>query len=202
MPTNAAVLTTTGRRSGKPRTTFFRAYRDASKAYLVSITGEHALWLKNIRANPEVTLRFRRDTLTGIARDPHNDAERQAVHAAFCGSTHPFDYGENMLHRTGLPTRTKIIELHAVWLEGGTPVIVDVTSCRSTLKQKSTFVPARPGPRIIAIAGDRRAVVIWPASGRSSHRLGRFSWNLRTTEGNQLLTGQRRRDRYQGPARR
>ena len=105
------------------------AYLDASrdKAYLVSIGGEHALWLKNIRANPKVTLRFRRDTLSGIARDPHNDAERQAVDDAFCGSTHPFDYAENMFHRKGLPTRAKIIELHTAWLEGGTPVIVDTT---------------------------------------------------------------------------
>ena len=125
MPTNVAALTTTGRKSGKPRTTFVRAYRDREQAYLVSITGEHALWLKNIRANPEVTLRFRRGTLTGIARDPHNDAERQAVHDAFCGSAHPFDYGENMVHRKGLPTRAKITELHTAWLEGGTPVIVD-----------------------------------------------------------------------------
>lgn len=127
MPTNVAALTTTGRKSGKPRTTFVRAYRDADKSYLVSITGEHALWLKNIRAHPRVTLRFRRDTLTGIARDPRNDAERQGVHDAFCGSPHPFDYGENLLHRKGLPTRAKIIELHTAWLEGGTPVIVDAT---------------------------------------------------------------------------
>jgi deazaflavin-dependent oxidoreductase (nitroreductase family) len=125
MPTNVAALTTTGRKSGKLRTSFVRAYRDGGTAYLVSITGEHALWLKNIRANAEVTLRFRRDTLIGIARDPHNDAERQAVHNAFCGGTHPFDYGENVLHRKGLPTRTKIIELHTAWLEGGTPLVVN-----------------------------------------------------------------------------
>ena len=125
MPTNVAALTTIGRKSGKPRTTFVRAYRDGGRAYLVSIGGEHALWLKNIRANPKVTLRFRRDTLTGIARDPHNDAERQAVHDAFCGGTHPFDYAENMFHRKGLPTRAKIIELHTAWLQGGLPVIVE-----------------------------------------------------------------------------
>jgi hypothetical protein len=35
------------------------------------------------------------------------------------------DYGQNLLHRKGLPIRTKIIELHMAWLEGGTPVIVD-----------------------------------------------------------------------------
>lgn len=129
MPIGVAALTTIGRKSGKHRTTFVRAYRDANKAYLVSITGERALWLKNIRANPEVTLRFRRETLHGIARDPQSDAERQAVSDAFCGNTHPFDYAENMFHRKGLPTRTKVIELHAAWLQGGLPVVVDV-DCR------------------------------------------------------------------------
>jgi deazaflavin-dependent oxidoreductase (nitroreductase family) len=127
MPYGVAELTTTGRRSGRPRTTFVRAYRDADKAYLVSITGEHALWLKNIRANPAVTLRFRRSTLRGIARDPRSDTERYAVNEAFCGSTHPFDYAENMFHRKGLPSRTKIIELHAAWLNGGVPLVVDAT---------------------------------------------------------------------------
>lgn len=74
-----------------------------------------------------VTLRFRGSTLSGIARDPRDDAERQAVDHTFCGNTHPFDYAENMFHRNGLPTRTKIIELHKAWLEGGTPLIVDAT---------------------------------------------------------------------------
>jgi hypothetical protein len=32
MPTNFAALTTTGRKSGKPRMTFVRAYRDADRA--------------------------------------------------------------------------------------------------------------------------------------------------------------------------
>lgn len=125
MPTGVAALTTTGRKSGKPRTTFVRAYRDGDKAYLVSITGEHALWLKNIRANPRVTLRFRSGTLTGVARDLRDDAELHAVGNAFCGRTHPFDYAENIFHRMGLPTRTRIIELHQAWLEGGTPLIVE-----------------------------------------------------------------------------
>lgn len=123
---HAEVLTLTGD-SYRTRSRRELLAKDRNKAYVVSIGGEHALWLKNIRANPKVTLRFRRDTLTGIARDPYDAAERQAVHDAFCGSAHPFDYAENLLHRKGLPTRTKIIELHTAWLEGGTPVIVDAT---------------------------------------------------------------------------
>jgi len=125
MPMGVAALTTTGHKTGRPRTTFVRAYRDADKAYLVSITGESALWLKNIRADPEVTLRFRRETLHGIARDPRDNAERRAVSDAFCSDPRLFDYAENLFHRKGLPTRTKIVELHAAWLEGGTPLIVD-----------------------------------------------------------------------------
>lgn len=125
MPTGMAALTTTGRKSGKPRTTFVRAYRDGDKAYLVSIGGENALWLKNIRADPRVTLRFRSATLTGIARDLRDDAEMHAVGDAFCGRTHPFDYAENVFHRMGWPTRTRIIELHRAWLDGGTPLIVE-----------------------------------------------------------------------------
>jgi deazaflavin-dependent oxidoreductase (nitroreductase family) len=125
MPTGVAALTTTGRRSGKPRTTFVRAYRDGDKAYLVSIAGEHALWLKNIRTNPRVTLRFRSATLTGLTRDPRDDAELHAIGNAFCGRTHPFDYAENIFHRMGFPTRTRIIELHQAWLDGGTPLIVE-----------------------------------------------------------------------------
>lgn len=128
MPTGVAELTTTGRKSGKLRKTFVRAYLDGHRAYLVSITGERALWLKNIRANRKVTLRFRRTTLRGIARDPSNATERRAVGDAFCGNTHPFDYAENMFHRKGLPTRTKIIELHAAWLTGGVAIIVDARS--------------------------------------------------------------------------
>ncbi len=124
MPDGVAELTTTGRKSGKPRTTFVRAYRDAGSAYVVSITGERALWMKNIRANPEVRLRFRRVTLRGIARDALSDTERQAVNEAFCGRTRPFDYAENMFHRKGLPSRRKIVELHAAWLDGGVPIIV------------------------------------------------------------------------------
>lgn len=34
MPTNVAALTTTGRKSGKPRTTFVRAYREATRPIL------------------------------------------------------------------------------------------------------------------------------------------------------------------------
>ncbi|MFF1555804.1 nitroreductase family deazaflavin-dependent oxidoreductase [Rhodococcus erythropolis] len=125
MPTGVAELTTIGRKSGKERKTFVRANRVGEVAYLVSITGEHSIWLKNIRANPQVPLRFRRESFTGVARDLGDDSERQAIDAAFCGRQYPFDYVENFFHRQKWPTRTKIIELHRAWLGGGTPLIVE-----------------------------------------------------------------------------
>lgn len=129
MPTGVAALTTTGRKSGKPRTTFVRAFRTGDTAFLVAIAGENTLWCKNIRSDPHVRLRFRRRTFDGLARDPRPD-ELPAVEAAFCGRVHPFDYAENMFHRTGVPSRTKILELHKAWLEGGTPLVVTLRSHR------------------------------------------------------------------------
>ncbi|NNG97033.1 nitroreductase family deazaflavin-dependent oxidoreductase [Gordonia araii] len=124
MPDGVAELTTVTRKSGQPRSTLVRAYRDGQRACLMSIAGEHALWLKNIRADPHITLRFRGTTLSGAARDPRDDEERRAIADAFC-QTHPFDYMENMFHRRGLPNRQKIVELHKAWLDGGTALILE-----------------------------------------------------------------------------
>ncbi len=131
LPTGVAALTTVGRRTGRPRTVFVRAYRDGDTAYLVSITGEHALWVQNLRAHPEVTIGFRRagsrrTTLRGVARDVRSDAERRTIERLFCRRTVPFDYVENLFHRTGLPSRAKIAQLHRAWLDGGTPLVVDI----------------------------------------------------------------------------
>lgn len=124
MPDGVVELTTIGRRSGRPRSTFVRAYQVGPQVFFVSIGGEQALWAKNIRANPSVTLRFRRGTVVGRARDPRDDTERRLADAAFCGRVGPFDYAENAFHRTGLPTRERIHELHRAWLHGGTLFVV------------------------------------------------------------------------------
>ncbi|WP_225731444.1 MULTISPECIES: nitroreductase family deazaflavin-dependent oxidoreductase [unclassified Nocardia] len=125
-PHGMGILTTTGRKSGKPRRTFVKAMQRGDKAYMVSIGGENALWLKNIRADPRVTLRVRGGTFAGIARDPRDGAERTAAYAALCETVHPIDYAENAFHRRGIPTRTKILELHRAWFAGGTPLVVDM----------------------------------------------------------------------------
>ncbi|MBA0045842.1 nitroreductase family deazaflavin-dependent oxidoreductase [Mycobacteroides sp. LB1] len=129
VPRGVGILTTIGRKSGSPRVTYIKAVRDGDRAYLVAITGQHTLWVKNIQANPAVRLRLTDGTYIGEARqiapaDPVYEAARER----FCGVVHPFDYAENLFHRKGLPSRRKIIELHRAWFEGGTSLVVELNS--------------------------------------------------------------------------
>src|SRR3954453_6033931 len=75
-PRGFGVLTTRGRKTGQPRQTCVRAARDGQTVYLAAIAGERAGWLRNIRADPRVTLRIRGGTFEGVARDV-SESERQ-----------------------------------------------------------------------------------------------------------------------------
>jgi deazaflavin-dependent oxidoreductase (nitroreductase family) len=126
-PSGFGVVTTTGRRTGKARRKCIRAIRRGTRAYIVSIGGAEGAWLKNIRANPNVDLRIRGETVRGTARELRDDAERQEAADAFCQTVNPFDYLECIVHRRGRPTRSKIIELHSTWFEGGIPLVVELS---------------------------------------------------------------------------
>lgn len=125
-PEGFGVLTTTGRRTGKRRSRCVRAIRRGDRAYLVAIGGEHSGWLRNVRANPEVRLRIRGGTFTGVGRELRDETERQEAMAAYCETVNSFDYSECRVHRKGRPTREKIIELHRTWFEGGVPLVIEL----------------------------------------------------------------------------
>jgi deazaflavin-dependent oxidoreductase (nitroreductase family) len=125
-PSGFGVMTTTGRRTGKTRRKCIRVIRDDNKAYIVSIPGVHAAWLKNARANPDVRLRIRGGNFRGIARELRPAETRQA-RAAYCETVNPFDYAECTVHRRGLATRSKIKELHRDWFEGGIPMVIELS---------------------------------------------------------------------------
>jgi deazaflavin-dependent oxidoreductase (nitroreductase family) len=124
-PRGCGVLTTSGRKTGKPRPRCVRAYQRGAKAYLVAIGGEHNRWLKNIRANPNVRLRLPTGTYDGVARDVRHE-ERDEAEAALCETIVPFDYLENRAHRRGRPTPEKIRELHRAWFKGGVPLVIEL----------------------------------------------------------------------------
>jgi deazaflavin-dependent oxidoreductase (nitroreductase family) len=74
------LLTTTGRKTGVPRTQPLLHLVDGDRVIVVASQGglpKNPLWYLNIRANPEVTVQIRRDILRMRARvaDPAERAE-------------------------------------------------------------------------------------------------------------------------------
>ncbi|MFI0406452.1 nitroreductase family deazaflavin-dependent oxidoreductase [Actinomadura sp. 3N508] len=65
------LLTTTGRRTGKERTTPLIYQLDGDAHVIVASKGgddDHPLWYKNIQANPEVKVQVKGDKFTARAR--------------------------------------------------------------------------------------------------------------------------------------
>jgi deazaflavin-dependent oxidoreductase (nitroreductase family) len=125
-PRGFGVITTTGRKTGRPRRRCVRAIRRGDKAYLVAIGGPRAGWLRNVRANPNVRLRIRGGTFAGVARELRNDGEREVARESYCETVNPVDHAECAIHRRGRPTPLKIRELHRIWFEGGVPLVVEL----------------------------------------------------------------------------
>jgi deazaflavin-dependent oxidoreductase (nitroreductase family) len=120
------VITTTGRRTSKRRRKCVRLIRRGSSVYLVSIGGEGAAWVKNLRADPNVELRMRGGSFRGRARDLRDQDEADQARQRFCETIYPFDYVECTMHCSGRPTRAKIERLHHKWFDLGTPLVVDL----------------------------------------------------------------------------
>jgi deazaflavin-dependent oxidoreductase (nitroreductase family) len=129
------VLTTTGRKTGKARRKCVRVVRRGDRAYLVQLRPPElamarptavAAWLWNIRANPNVKLRIRGGTFAGVARELKDAGELAAAREALCETVTLFDYAECGLHLRGLPTRSKIQDLHRHWLDTGIPLVIEL----------------------------------------------------------------------------
>ena len=73
-----ALLTTTGRKTGKSRVTPLQYEEINGKVYLGAALGPQADWVRNIKADPKVTLRIKSRCLSGTAEiqtDPHQIAD-------------------------------------------------------------------------------------------------------------------------------
>jgi deazaflavin-dependent oxidoreductase (nitroreductase family) len=139
-PSGFGVLTTTGRKTGKPRRKCIRMIRTGQKVYLVQLRPPElaisrpeavAAWVWNIRSNPNVELRIRGGTFAGIARELQDPAELAEAREALGEAVKLFDYGECNVHLRGLPTRSKIKELHRYWFDTGIPLAVDLVGSDS-----------------------------------------------------------------------
>jgi len=134
-PPAYGVLTTTGRKTGKRRRKCVRVVRRGDRAYLLMLRpptlalerpNAVAAWLLNIRANPQVQLRLAGGTYKGHARELSEPDEIALAREALCETVSWLDYGESAVHLRGLPTRTKIEQLHAYWFTTGIPLAVEL----------------------------------------------------------------------------
>jgi deazaflavin-dependent oxidoreductase (nitroreductase family) len=134
-PSGFGVITTTGRKTGKARRKCIRIIRRGNKAYIVQLRPPElamarpsavAAWVWNIRSNPNLELRIRGGTFAGVARELKEPAELAEAREAFCETVNLFDYGECDVHLRGLPTRSKVQELHHYWFDTGIPLVVDL----------------------------------------------------------------------------
>jgi deazaflavin-dependent oxidoreductase (nitroreductase family) len=124
-PRGFGVLTTIGRKSGKKRRTCVRVVRVKNTAYLTSIRGSEAGWLRNLRANPTVWLRVRGGTFEGTARELRA-GEVEVARGSYCEALNPLDRIEYLLHMPGRPTRERIKALHEHWFMTGAPLAIDL----------------------------------------------------------------------------
>lgn len=126
-PTGYAVLTTTGRKTGKTRRTCIRAMPRGEKVYVVAIKGAGTTgWAKNVLANPGVRLRLPGGTFSGQARRLHARTESREAEEIYCDTVTPFDYLTWINWRTGRPTSAKIKQLLRGWFNDGTPLVIDL----------------------------------------------------------------------------
>lgn len=134
-PRDYGIITTTGRKTGKTRRKCVRVIRQGNSAYIVQLRppqvalknpNSASAWLWNIRANPNVRLRIRGGTFSGVARELTDTDELAVARRAICDTVTLFDYGECDLHLRGLPTRAKIVELHRYWFDTGIPLVVEL----------------------------------------------------------------------------
>jgi deazaflavin-dependent oxidoreductase (nitroreductase family) len=92
--TQYLYLTTTGRRTGRPREIEIWFTRRASRLYLVAEHRQRAQWVRNLRALPRVTVRLGRRTFAATARVVDARAEPALVRAVKTLSEKKYGWGD------------------------------------------------------------------------------------------------------------
>ncbi len=78
-------LTTTGRKSGLPREIEIWFGINGNSLYLLSGGGDESHWVKNLRANPIVTVRIAKHNFNGIARIVSEEKEETMARHMLAG---------------------------------------------------------------------------------------------------------------------
>jgi deazaflavin-dependent oxidoreductase (nitroreductase family) len=126
VPRGFALLTVTGRRSGRPRQRPVRAVRRDDTLYAVAMLGERSDWLRNVRAEPSVEAKLKGRRYSGIAREVTDAAERNLALNLYAEEVFPADYTDYVGYHWGFPTHGKIVEAHRRWADEGVMVAIDL----------------------------------------------------------------------------
>ena len=104
-------LTTTGRKSGNPHEIEIWFGIQENSLYLLSGGGDDSDWVKNLRVNPNVTVRIAKHIFTGIARIVNEEKEELMARHMLAGKYQGWKEGKPLSDwgRTALVVG---IELH------------------------------------------------------------------------------------------
>jgi deazaflavin-dependent oxidoreductase (nitroreductase family) len=122
-PAGIALLTTTGRRSGKQRARALRAVRAGNSVYCVALLGERTDWLHNVRAHPQVRIKLGRTMYRAVAHEPAGSEERAQAADAYRHIAGWYDYVDYANFVWDIPMRRKLLRGYDRWLESGTQVV-------------------------------------------------------------------------------
>lgn len=125
-PAGLGVVTSKGRRSGKPRTRAMRMVRDGDRVYAVAIMGPRTDWLANVRADPSVTVKLGGRTRRARARELTERAERARAAEAYRPVAGWYDYVDYANFVWSFPTRARLLKVHDEWFDNGTPVVFEL----------------------------------------------------------------------------
>ena len=126
VPRGFALLTVTGRRTGRRRRRPIRAIRDGTTIYVVAILGERSDWLRNVRANPRATARLSTRTRPVTVREITEPSERQNAAEQYVETVVPYDYFDVPIVDWTWPSASSIRRSHREWLERGTLVALEL----------------------------------------------------------------------------
>ena len=125
-PNGLAVVTTTGRKTGKQRPRAMRVVRDGNHAYAVALLGTTSAWIHNIRANPNVRIKLGAKTYTAVAREITDAADLSRAAEIYRPIAGWYDYADYANFVWSIPTREKLLDVHDEWFQTGTPVAFEL----------------------------------------------------------------------------
>jgi deazaflavin-dependent oxidoreductase (nitroreductase family) len=126
VPRGFALLTVTGRMTGKRRRRPIRAIRDGQTLYAVAILGAQSDWLRNLRADPKAQARLGIRTRAITLREITDAAERGEAEQLYIETIVPYDYFDVPVVDWTWPSPSRIRESHRDWLKRGTLVALEL----------------------------------------------------------------------------